>query len=66
MLEDVKGDEARQAIVAEIAALGPVLSGCIIQRSTRVVRPWVVTVEPTRLSSMVPTRPGPTAREVDR
>ena len=35
MLEEVKGDEARQAIVAEIAALGPVLSGCIIQRSTR-------------------------------
>ena len=34
MLEGVRGDR-RQAILAEIEALGPVLAGCIIERSTR-------------------------------
>ena len=35
MLEGMKSDQIRRAILAEIEALGPVLSGCINQRSTR-------------------------------
>ena len=56
MLEDVKGDEARRAIVAEIAALGPVLSGCIIQRSTRCQTPGChCRADPPRLHGPYPT-----------
>jgi hypothetical protein len=38
MLREMGSDERRQAILAEIASLGPVLPGSIVERSTRCQR----------------------------
>lgn len=56
MLEAMKSDEARRAILAEMEALGPVLSGCIIQRSTRCQTPGChCRADPPQLHGPYPT-----------
>ncbi len=55
MLEDMGGDK-RRAILAEIEALGPVLAGCIIERSTRCQTEGChCRAEPPRLHGPYPT-----------
>ena len=60
MLEGVSADQRRTAILAEIAALGPVLPGSITQRATRCRQP-AAGAALTRLSCTAPTPPGLTA-----
>ncbi len=65
MLEYVGMEDQRRAILAEIEELGPVLAGCIIERSTR------CQTEGCRCGRALPSRtaripPGPIAKAAAR